>query len=84
MKRVEADAHGSPLRHTVADRQRVPDGRITCPLCDRIRPIDFEGEMEMEMDRIVPGKRGGEYALENCQLVCRRCNRVGQSLFEVG
>ena len=66
-------AHGSPFWHEVADSQRVPDGRIMCPLCDRLWPRDLEGELEM--DRIVPAAEGGIYELENCQLTCPTCNK---------
>lgn len=30
---------------------------------------------EVDLDRIVPGSRGGEYTLENCQIACSRHNR---------
>lgn len=66
-------AHGSPFWHAVANRQRIPDGRIICPLCDRIWPIEFE--TELEMDRIVPKSEGGAYTRENCQLTCPTCNK---------
>ena len=66
-------AHGSPFWHEVADAQRVPDGRIMCPLCDRVWPREFESELEM--DRIVPKREGGKYEIENCQLTCPTCNK---------
>lgn len=30
---------------------------------------------ELDLDRIIPGARGGEYSLENCHIVCSRHNR---------
>ena len=31
---------------------------------------------EVDLDRIVPGSRGGRYTVENCMLVCSRHNRM--------
>jgi len=30
---------------------------------------------EIELDRILPGSRGGEYTVENCQIACRKHNQ---------
>lgn len=30
---------------------------------------------ELDLDRIVPGARGGQYRVENCHIVCSRHNR---------
>lgn len=41
-----------------------------CALCGR--PYDFEF---MEADHIVPWSKGGRTVKENCQMLCRDCNR---------
>ena len=41
-----------------------------CPMCRK----HFELE-EMEADHIVAWSRGGHTVPENCQVLCRRCNR---------
>ena len=41
-----------------------------CPLCGR----HFEPE-EMEADHITPWRDGGRTVEENCQMLCRECNR---------
>lgn len=41
-----------------------------CALCGR--PYDFEF---MEADHIVPWSKGGRTVRENCQMLCRDCNR---------
>ncbi len=41
-----------------------------CPHCHK----HFELS-EMEADHIVPWSKGGHTALENCQMLCRECNR---------
>lgn len=41
-----------------------------CPLCGR----HFEIE-EMEADHITPWKEGGRTTADNCQMLCRECNR---------
>ena len=41
-----------------------------CPLCGR----HFELE-EMEADHISPWAKGGRTTAENCQMLCRDCNR---------
>lgn len=30
---------------------------------------------DIDLDRIIPGARGGDYTIENCQLACSRHNR---------
>ena len=42
-----------------------------CPHCRK----HFELE-EMEADHITPWKEGGTTVAENCQMLCRNCNRV--------
>ena len=41
-----------------------------CPLCDK--EFDFEF---MEGDHITPWREGGRTVIENCQMLCRECNR---------
>ena len=41
-----------------------------CPLCGR--EFDFEF---MEGDHIKPWREGGRTVIENCQMLCRECNR---------
>lgn len=41
-----------------------------CPHCHN--HYEFE---EMEADHIIPWSRGGKTILENCQMLCRECNR---------
>lgn len=42
-----------------------------CAICGEYHPIE-----EMEADHIIPWSKGGTTELENCQLLCRHCNRV--------
>ena len=44
--------------------------RHVCPLCHR--EFDFEF---MEGDHITPWREGGRTVQENCQMLCRECNR---------
>jgi predicted nucleic acid-binding Zn ribbon protein len=41
-----------------------------CPLCGRNFQID-----EMEADHITPWCEGGKTSPDNCQMLCRECNR---------
>ena len=41
-----------------------------CPACGRHFAID-----EMEADHITPWHAGGKTVAENCQMLCRECNR---------
>ena len=41
-----------------------------CPLCGK--EFDFEF---MEGDHIIPWSKGGRTVIENCQMLCRECNR---------
>ena len=66
--------HGSPYWHVLADSQRNADGLIVCPVDDRVWPTHLESELSW--DRIIPGKKGGLYTMNNSQLVCPTCNTV--------
>ena len=41
-----------------------------CPKCGK--KFEFE---EMEADHITPWSKGGKTAIENCQMLCKDCNR---------
>ena len=41
-----------------------------CPLCKRVFDFEF-----MEGDHITPWRDGGRTVKENCQMLCRECNR---------
>ena len=41
-----------------------------CPVCKRELDIEF-----MEGDHIIPWSKGGRTVAENCQMLCRECNR---------
>ena len=41
-----------------------------CPICKNYFEIN-----EMEGDHITPWSRGGKTTAENCQMLCRECNR---------
>ena len=76
------DGNGEPplpkaeLKRILFERQQVDDsGMAACaaaPLgCPHILPIEL-----LELDRLRPGSAGGEYTLDNTQLLCARCNRI--------
>lgn len=44
--------------------------RGICPICNK----HFELK-DMEADHITPWKEGGKTTLDNCQMLCRKCNR---------
>lgn len=44
---------------------------VNCP--EHGRELDFH---EMEADHIVPWSKGGKTVKENCQMLCRHCNRT--------
>ena len=41
-----------------------------CPLCGKEFDLEF-----MEGDHITPWREGGRTVIENCQMLCRECNR---------
>ena len=41
-----------------------------CPLCGEYFDIE-----QMEADHIVPWCKGGRTVADNCQMLCRKCNR---------
>ena len=52
-------------RRTAYERQNE-----ICPICGQHFEID-----EMEADHKVPWSKGGKTELDNCQMLCRECNR---------
>lgn len=42
-----------------------------CPLCNERHPLSG-----MEADHIVPWSQGGKTTEENCQMLCKKCNRT--------
>ena len=41
-----------------------------CPICGQYFDIE-----QMEADHIVPWCQGGRTVADNCQMLCRKCNR---------
>lgn len=58
-------AFDSKTKRTVYEKQQ---GR--CPICGMTFKIE-----EMEADHILPWSKGGHTDLDNCQMLCRNCNR---------
>lgn len=58
---------GDGIKRTVYERQK---GLCADPTCNKPTPIE-----EMEGDHITPWRLGGKTNLENCQMLCRSCNR---------
>ena len=46
------------------------NGNSICPKCGKHYDIK-----EMEADHITPYSKGGHTTLDNCQMLCRDCNR---------
>ena len=76
------DGNGEPplpkaeLKRILFERQQVDGDKLAAcaaaPLgCPHILPIEL-----LELDRLRPGSAGGEYTLDNTQLLCARCNRI--------
>ena len=42
-----------------------------CPLCEKVFEISA-----MEADHITPWSKGGKTNVDNCQMLCKRCNRT--------
>lgn len=58
-------AFDNKTKRTVFEKQQ---GR--CPICGMTYKIE-----EMEADHIVPWSKGGHTDIDNCQLLCKKCNR---------
>ena len=64
------------IKQALFERQRVAETDLAaCAAveigCKHQLPIEL-----LEIDRIRPGSKGGEYMLDNTQLLCGRCNRT--------
>ena len=64
------------LKSLLFERQKASDENLaTCAAaaygCSHLLPIEL-----LQLDRLRPGSRGGEYTLANTQLLCSRCNRT--------
>ena len=64
-RHLDLRAFDGNMRREVYERQKGG-----CPVCGN----HFEIE-EMEADHITPWCRGGRTVAENCQMLCRECNR---------
>ena len=51
-------------------RQKYEEQGGICPICG----MHFKIE-EMEADHIIPWSDGGKTRLDNCQMLCKDCNR---------
>lgn len=51
-------------------REAYENQKGVCPACGQ----SFEIE-EMEADHIMPWSKGGKTIAENCQMLCKDCNR---------
>lgn len=69
---LDGDEHHLDLRTFDGNtrREAYEHQNGICPLCGR----HFELE-EMEADHITPWAKGGRTTAENCQMLCRECNR---------
>ena len=64
------------IKQALFERQRVTGTELAACAANEIGckhqlPIEL-----LEIDRIRPGSKGGEYTLDNTQLLCGRCNRT--------
>jgi len=55
---------------TSTKRQKYEEQQGNCPICGNHFKID-----EMEADHIIPWSKGGHTTLDNCQMLCKKCNR---------
>ncbi len=56
---------------TAGMKQRVYEKQYgTCPICGEEFRLS-----QMEADHILPWSKGGKTVEENCQMLCRKCNR---------
>lgn len=56
------------MKREVYERQKG-----VCPLCKVKKKLDFS---DMEADHIKPWHEGGKTISENCQMLCKQCNRM--------
>lgn len=63
-------AFSDGIKQKVYEKQHHRCANLNCPHGDR----EFELE-KMEADHITPWSEGGQTIIENCQMLCRDCNR---------
>ena len=69
---IESLEPGDEIRHNFHYKcQLYWDQEGFCPGCNELIRFD-----NMELDRICPGRKGGEYVVGNVQLLCSSCNRI--------
>ncbi len=51
-------------------REQFEKQKGVCPICKEVFSLD-----QMEADHITPWHEGGKTDIENCQMLCRECNR---------
>ena len=56
-------------------REAYEKQKGVCPICGE--HFDFD---EMEGDHIIPWSKGGKTISDNCQMLCRNCNRKKQNI----
>lgn len=64
-RHLDLRAFPEDVKYAVWERQHHK-----CALCHK--EFDYEG---MEGDHITPWREGGRTVVENCQMLCRECNR---------
>ena len=64
-KHLNLRAFDDTVKRTVYERQNG-----VCLKCKKHFAIE-----EMEADHITPWSQGGKTTIENCQMLCRECNR---------
>lgn len=70
-RKLQHIAEGHPLWDELAERQRLPDGRIWCPLDDVLWPPELA--RNLEIDHV---DHEGTNDVDNLQLVCPTCNKI--------
>lgn len=65
-KYLNIRAFTDSMKRSAYERQKG-----VCPCCEKHFDIS-----EMEADHIVPWSQGGKTSTENCQMLCRTCNRI--------
>ena len=69
-RHLDIRAFDDNTKREVYERQGGHCANPDCPRRDEVLDIS-----EMEADHITPWKEGGRTVAENCQMLCRDCNR---------